>query len=102
MARRKNKRGTTHTTSVLTALFALTPAALILTNTPSGAGSSPIGALLSGGGSWQSIQNFGWALAQNVIQNWVVIAILLLLIFGLVKITRRLGAGARITRHLRL
>ncbi|HVA93186.1 MAG TPA: hypothetical protein VNL71_25480 [Chloroflexota bacterium] len=98
---RKNKRGTGHSTSILTALFASAPALFLLTNTPSGSGASPLGNLLGGGGNWQSIQNAGWALAQNVMQNWVAILILLAIVFVAVKVVRKLGAGARITRHLR-
>lgn len=105
MARRRSKRskrGTAHSTSVLTALFAAAPALFILTNTPAGASSGPIGSLLSGGGSWQSVQNFGWTLAQNVIQNWVALLILVAIVFVVVKVIRKAGAGTHITRHLRL
>jgi len=104
MVRRRGKRsksGKAHTTSLLTALFAITPAAFILSNTPGGASGSPIGSLLGGGGSWQSIQNAVWALAQNVIQNWVTVLILLAVVFVAIKVVRKLGAGARITRHIR-
>jgi len=100
--RRKSKRGVGHSTSLLTALFAVTPAAYLLTNTPSGSSSSPLGSLLGGGGSWQSIQNSVWALAQNVIQNWVTVLILLLIVFVAIKVVHKLGRGGRITKHLRL
>ena len=88
-------------TSILTALFAVTPALFILTNTPSGASGSPLGNLLGGGGNWQSIQDAGWALAQNVIQNWVAILIILAVVYVAIKVVRKMGHGARITRHLR-
>jgi len=97
MGKRKSRRSRHHT-SVLTALFAVAPAAFVLTNPVGGA--SPIGSLLSGGGSWQSIQNFGWGLAQNVMQNWVSILILLLVVFVAVKVIRRMGRSAHITRSL--
>lgn len=87
---------------MLTALFAATPALFILTNTPAGSGGSPLGQLLGGGGSWQTIQNAGWALAQNVIQNWVVILILVAVVFVVIKIVRKAGHGTRITKHLRM
>lgn len=103
MARRRGrgKRGSAKSTSILTALFAVTPALFILTNTPAGASGSPLGNLLGGGGNWQSIQNAGWALAQNVIQNWVAILIILAVVYVAIKVVRKMGHGAKITRHLR-
>jgi len=71
-----------------------------LTNTPSGAAGSPISQLLGGGGSWQSIQGSLYALAANVIQNWVTILILLAIVYVAIKVVRKLGRRAHITRHL--
>ena len=40
-------------------------------------------------------------LAQNVIQNWVAILIILAVVYVAIKVVRKMGHGARITRHLR-
>ena len=97
---RKGKRGVSRTTSVLTAIFAITPALYVLTNYPSGFNTSPLNALLGGGGSWQSIATAASALAQNVVQNWITILILLAVVFVAIKVVRKIGRGAHITRHL--
>ena len=87
---------------MLTAVFAAAPALFILTNTPAGSSSGPLGSLLGGGGSWQSIQTAGWALAQNVMQNWVPLLILVVIVFLVVKVIKKAGRGARISKHLKL
>jgi len=101
MAKRRGKRGSTKSVSLLTTLFAVTPALFVLTNTPSGMSSSALGYLLTSSG-WQGLQNAGVALVAAVIQNWVTILILLAVIFVAIKVTHKLGRGARITKHLRL
>lgn len=105
MARRgkRSKKGgsSVRSTSVLTALFAAAPALFILTNTPSGASAGPLGSLLSGGASWQTLQNFGWSLAQNVIQNWLSLLLVVAVVFVVVKVIRKAGSP-HITKHLRL
>jgi hypothetical protein len=93
---RKGKRGAAHTTSILTTLFAITPALYVLT-----AGSNPLSGVLSGGGSWQSLVAFGSGIAMNVVNNWVTILIILAIVFVAVKVVHKLGRGARITKHLR-
>jgi uncharacterized membrane protein len=98
----KGKRGSVSTYSLLGGLFAAAPALFILTNTPSGGGSSPLGSILGGGGSWQSIQNAGWTLAQNVMQNWVTLLILVAIVYVVVKVIRKAGRGVHITKHIRL
>ncbi len=97
---RKGKRGTGHSVSILTTLFAVTPALYVLTGSTS-SGGSPLTQLLGGGGSWQSLVGAGQAIAQNVIQNWVSILIILAIAYVAIKVARKLGRGARITRHLR-
>lgn len=101
MGKKHSKRGTTHTTSILTAIFAIAPAAYVLTTTPAGAGASFLGGILGGGGSWQSIAGAFWSLSQVVIQNWVSILILLAVSYVAIAVVRKLGRGARITKHLR-
>src|SRR5258708_9053746 len=103
MAKKKGKRGTaTHSTSVLTALFAADPALFILTNTPAGSPASPLGSFFAtGGASWGSIQNAGWALYQNIAQNWVGLLVVVLIVFVVVKVLKHAG-HPKITRHLRM
>ena len=96
--RKKSRRGTGHTTSLLTALFAVTPALFVLT-TPV-AGASAIQNIMTGGGSWQSINGALYAIAQVVINNWVALLIVLAVAYVGIKVVRKLGRGARITRHL--
>jgi len=100
---RKSKRGSAHTTSILTTLFAVTPALYILTNNPPGYGTQQgaLGALLGGGGSWQSLALAATVAAQTVIQNWVTILILLGIVFVGITVIRKVGRGARISKHLR-
>ncbi|MGI0053517.1 MAG: hypothetical protein ACRECR_04570 [Thermoplasmata archaeon] len=99
-SRKKGRRASVHSTSVLTALFAAAPALFVLT--ANSTGTSPLGALLGGGGSWQSIQGAGWALAGNVSQNWVTLLIMVAVVWVVVTVVRKAGRGARITKHLRL
>jgi hypothetical protein len=98
MAKRgkKGKRGAGHTYSILTTLFAITPALYILT-----VGSNPLSGVLSGGGSWQSLVAFGSGIASNVVNNWVTVLIILAVVFVAIKVVHKIGRGARITRHLR-
>jgi len=106
MARRGGKRrggrGVAHTTSILTVLFAVAPAAYLLTNIPSGMQASVIGYLLGAtGGNWTFLQNAGWALAMTIAQNWVTVLIMLAVAFVAITVVRKLGRGARITKHLK-
>ena len=96
---RRSKRGSTHSTSILTTLFAAAPVLYVVTS--GGTSGSPLGLLLGGGGSWQSLANAGSALASNIINNWVSILILLAITYVAIKVVRKFGAGARITKHLR-
>jgi len=98
---RRSKRGTGRSTSILTALFAVTPALFIFTNTPAGSSGSPLSLVLNSANSPLALGAAAWALASNVIQNWVTILILLAIAFVGIKVVRKLGSGARITKHLR-
>lgn len=97
----KKKAPRTHSTSILTALFAVVPAAFLLTNTPAGATTGPLGYLLTSN-NWQGIVQAFSVLAQNVIQNWLTVLILLAVVFISIKVVRKAGRGARITKHLRM
>jgi hypothetical protein len=96
---RRGKRGTAHTRSVVATLFGITPALYVLT--AGGTAGSPLGLLLGGGGSWQSLANASSAIAMNVINNWVAILILLAVAYVGIKVAHKLGRGARITSHWR-
>jgi len=98
--RKKGSRGVGHTTSLLTTLFAVTPALFILTTAPAGQSQSALGYLLGGGGTWQSLAFAGVALSQMVVQNWVTVLILLAIAYVGIKVVRKLGRRAHITRHL--
>ncbi len=101
MARhKKGRRGTTRTTSILATLFAIVPPIYLLTNVPSGSSNSALGYLLGGGGDWTSLVNAASVLAKVVIQHWVTVLIILAVAFVAIKVVRKLGRGARISRHL--
>jgi len=102
MARRrgKSRRGTGHTTSLLTVLFGITPAVYVLTNTPAGSSQSPLTAILGAGSSLPALAAGFWSLAANVIQNWVTILILVAIAYVGIRVVRKLGRRGHITKHL--
>ena len=108
MARRRgkrgrDKRGTTHSVSILTTLFAVTPALYVLSAVPPGGSQSPLAAIMSAqSNGWVGIQNAAWAIASNVISNWVSILIVLAVAFIGISVVRRLGRGTWITKRLRI
>lgn len=103
MAKRgKGKRGSGRSVSLLATLFGVTPAIYVLTTQPQGAASGALQTLLGGGGTWQTVALAAATMAQVVIQNWVSILIILVVAFIGVKLTHKLGRGARLTKHLRV